>query len=127
MAREKREQEAGRWMRAARDDMKTTEVLEQAGQFSHSCFHAHQAAEKACKAMLYYHDFDPWGRSVANLLRKSNEQGIVAAAEKDALQPSALLLDRFYVPTRYQNGLPDISPDEAYCAEDARMAISYAR
>jgi hypothetical protein len=26
---------------------------------------------------------------------------------------SGMVLDRFYIPTRYPNGLPDITPDQA--------------
>lgn len=32
-------------------------------------------------------------------------------------------LDRFYIPTRYPNGLPDLTPDKAYFEEDASAAI----
>ena len=39
----------------------------------------------------------------------------------------AVVLDRFYVPTRYPNGLPNITPDEAYNEEDATTCIKYAR
>lgn len=78
MSHEKKLQEAVRWMRAARDDMKTAEVLAQAQQYAHSCFHAQQAAEKACKALLYYRDVDPWGHSVAKLLKETSVQAIVS-------------------------------------------------
>ena len=35
-------------------------------------------------------------------------------------------IDRFYIPTRYPNGLPDITPDIAYIEEDAEACIDYA-
>jgi len=37
-----------------------------------------------------------------------------------------MVLDRFYIPTRYPNGLPDITPDEAFADEDAEKCITYS-
>ena len=39
---------------------------------------------------------------------------------------SAALLDRFYIPTRYPNGLPDLTPDEIFWEEDAEACIENA-
>jgi HEPN domain-containing protein len=39
---------------------------------------------------------------------------------------NAAKLDRFHIPTRYPNGLPDITPDQAYFKEDAESAIAIA-
>ena len=36
-------------------------------------------------------------------------------------------LDKLYIPTRYPNGLPDLTPFEVYTEEDARKAIGTAR
>jgi HEPN domain-containing protein len=38
----------------------------------------------------------------------------------------ALVLDRFYIPTRYPNGLPEMTPEEAYLEEDVILCIDYA-
>ena len=52
------------------------------------------------------------------------------AAEHDdgfaALQPRAAPLDKFYVPTRYPNGLPGGIPAEVFSADDANGAVSLA-
>jgi hypothetical protein len=32
----------------------------------------------------------------------------------------------FYIPTRYPNGLPDLTPSEAYMEEDAEECIRHA-
>ena len=37
-----------------------------------------------------------------------------------------MVLDRFYIPTRYPNGLPDITPDQAFNKKDASEAVKYA-
>ena len=126
MGTEKTRQEALRWLRAARDDLKTAVILRDAAQHAHSCFHAQQAAEKALKSMLYFHDRDPWGHSAAKLLDNLRTEGLLSVPKDPTLHDHALVLDRFYVPTRYPNGLPDLSPDEAYSGADSAMAVGYA-
>jgi HEPN domain-containing protein len=44
----------------------------------------------------------------------------------NGLQQDSRLLDRLYVPTRYPNGLPELTPAEAFGPEDARDAIEAA-
>jgi HEPN domain-containing protein len=39
---------------------------------------------------------------------------------------SAADLDRFYIPTRYPDGLPGLTPDEAYFRKDADVALQAA-
>lgn len=38
-----------------------------------------------------------------------------------------IVLDRFYIPTRYPNGLPDITPDAAFTDEDVNTCILYSK
>jgi HEPN domain-containing protein len=78
-------------------------------RFNLSCFLAQQAAEKAIKAFLYSNGAESvWGHSVAELCEDS------------------AALDRFYIPTRYPNGLPGGIPADAYTVEDADRALSMA-
>lgn len=35
-------------------------------------------------------------------------------------------LDKFYIPTRYPNGLPDLTPSQVYNSQDAAQAIEKA-
>jgi HEPN domain-containing protein len=39
----------------------------------------------------------------------------------------AALLDKFYIPTRYPNGLPDLTPGQVYRQADAKRGIEAAR
>jgi HEPN domain-containing protein len=50
---------------------------------------------------------------------------IVGNRFADAREP-ARQLDKLYIPTRYPNGLPDITPAEAYTAKEAADAIAAA-
>jgi HEPN domain-containing protein len=43
-----------------------------------------------------------------------------------AVQNDAAALDRFYIPTRYPNGLPDLTPGKFYFQKDAEFAIGIA-
>jgi HEPN domain-containing protein len=44
----------------------------------------------------------------------------------DGLAEEAALLDSFYIPTRYPNGLPDLTPGQIYGKEDAQQGIEAA-
>ncbi len=124
MSREKQENEAYRWFVTARSDLDTARLLSMHERFPHACFHAQQAAEKAVKAVWYALGADPWGHSIRKLIEELKEVDLNAF---DVLKPiisSGLKLDRMYIPTRYPNGLPDITPDLAYEQEDAESAIA---
>jgi HEPN domain-containing protein len=42
------------------------------------------------------------------------------------IQDDAAALDRFYIPTRYPNGLPDLTPGKFYFQKDAEFGIGVA-
>jgi HEPN domain-containing protein len=42
------------------------------------------------------------------------------------IQDDAAALDRFYIPTRHPNGLPDLTPGKYYFLKDAEFGISIA-
>jgi HEPN domain-containing protein len=42
------------------------------------------------------------------------------------IQDDAAALDRFYIPTRYPNGLPDLTPGKYYFQKDAEFCIRVA-
>ena len=37
------------------------------------------------------------------------------------------LLDRYYIPTRYPNGLPDLTPGQVYFRRDAEVCLESSR
>ncbi|MBI3740994.1 MAG: HEPN domain-containing protein [Chloroflexi bacterium] len=76
------------------------------------------------KAFLYRHgEREVLGHSVAGLCKRA------AAVRKEfsALTQKARRLDRFYIPTRYPNGLPEGIPAESYDKADAQSALDLAR
>ena len=123
MSAEKNANEARRWMDTAASDWQTAEILFKNGRYAHCCFHAQQAAEKAVKALWHAHDADPWGHSIKKLIEEFEEVDSRLFYEMKRFIKTGALLDRFYIPTRYPNGLPDITPDMAYYEEDGQTAL----
>ena len=88
-----------------------------------ACFLAQQASEKALKAFLYAKGEERvFGHSVAELLKRAMEHD---GSFEDC--KSASVLDKYYIPTRYPNGLPGGVPYEAFDEVDAKRAIELAK
>jgi HEPN domain-containing protein len=126
MSDEKTRTEARRWLATARGDLETARMLAQGGRWAHACFHAQQAGEKALKALWYAQDLDPWGHSVLRLIDDLEPVAPNAYGLMHDLREAAGQLDRYYVPTRYPNGLPDLTPEEAFFEIDALRALDLA-
>lgn len=127
MSLEKNRREAQRWFQTAKGDLETAEVLLINSRYAHACFHAQQCGEKAIKALWHLLDADPWGHSVIKLLQGLASVDLKRYNELKHLEKSAIILDRFYITTRYPNGLPDLTPEEAYLEEDAMDCIEHAK
>src|SRR4030042_566225 len=125
MSQSRNQYEAERWLMTAKEDLLAAETLSSAEIYSLACFHAQQAAEKAVKALWRLIDAHPWGRSVKKLIMDFPRKDMIENAE--ALADKAALLDKFYIPTRYPNGLPDLTPGQIYIREDAEKGIEAAR
>jgi HEPN domain-containing protein len=126
MSIEKNIYEALRWLRTGEDDLDAAVVLRKNKKFPHACFHAQQAGEKALKAVWYYADADPWGHSIRRLIEDLENEDLNLFDRLKSLLRAATILDRFYIPTRYPNGLPELTPGEAYLDEDAEQCIQHA-
>lgn len=115
--------EGKRWLEQAARDLEAAETNSRENLWWIACFLAQQAAEKAVKAFLYWSgERLVLGHSVVELLKE--------AAKKDPLFGNLVAdgskLDRFYIPTRYPNGLPGGIPAETYDVKDAREALESA-
>lgn len=107
------------WFKQALDDHETAEILLKAGKYAQSCFFFQQAAEKAVKACWYYYGEAPWGHAISRLIETFPVPEIRYNIH-DELIDDAKELDKFYIPTRYPNGLPsDLTPKEAYTKKNA--------
>jgi HEPN domain-containing protein len=126
MSLEKNRREAERWLKTAEGDLETAVVLFRNNKFAHSCFHSHQAGEKAIKAIWYLLEADPWGHSIKKLIQDLEHVDLSTKKKFENVTKNAVLLDRYYIPTRYPNGLPDLTPEEAFLEEDAGACIDNA-
>ena len=117
--------EAWRWWDTASDDLRVAETLSREKMYAHACFSCQQSGEKALKALWYSVDGDPWGHSIQKLIKEFPEQRLLG--KKTHWLLSSKTLDKLYIPTRYPNGLPDLTPSQTYTKEDARAAIKRAR
>ncbi len=124
MSLDKNRHEAERWLQTAKEDIQAAQILLDGGLYAHACFLAQQSAEKAVKAMWYFLDMDPWGHSIQRLVSEFPLAEVLS--DFDRWVQRAAYLDRFYIPTRYPNGLPDLTPEQSYFQEDAERAIAEA-
>ena len=117
--------EAERWLQTAGEDLEAAQVLREAGKYAHACFIAQQCGEKSMKALWYRLDTDPWGHSFQRLVKEFPRPDLLPEANDWLLR--AAFLDRFYIPTRYPNGLPDLTPGQTYFQQDADQALAHGR
>jgi HEPN domain-containing protein len=124
MSQAKNAQQAERWLQTAEEDLRAAQALARGRFYAQACFHAQQSAEKAIKSLWYYVDADPWGHSVQRLIIEFSEASNIP--DLDAWIELGALLDKFYIPTRYPNGLPDLTPGQVYRLSDAERGLEAA-
>ncbi|WP_398325600.1 HEPN domain-containing protein [Vulcanococcus sp.] len=113
MSRESARARALLWWRQAAADLRASGVLAQAGEWSHSCFQAQQAAEKSLKALLAVRDQDLRSHSLQARLRELSSEASLQWASQ------ARTLDKLYAPTRYPDALGDAASMDVFGPEDA--------
>ena len=116
--------EGQRWLSQAQSDLKWASHLHDHGGYYISCFLCQQSAEKALKALLYAGGDDlVLGHSVRQLSVRASKQWQQLADKTN----DWAILDSFYIPTRYPNGLPDDIPANVYNEESSQQALRLAR
>ena len=110
-----------RWLETARKDLDYAVLAANAGFHAHACFNAHQAAEKAVKAIHYAKGARTvLGHSIRQLIERLD------IASLEVLLSGARQLDLYYVPTRYPTGLVEGTPEEAFSADQSQRALGLA-
>ncbi len=117
--------EALRWFDEALWDYETALILHREKRYNAAAFYAHQAAEKAVKALLYYVNEAPWGHSIRVLLERYFKRMSIGTDRK--LLSYARELDRHYIPSRYPNAHPAGTPHEAYDEDTSKRALEASR
>ena len=124
MSQSKNRYEVERWLTTAEEDLRAAHALKDSKNFSHACFIAQQSAEKALKALWFNNDAEPWRHSIQKLVREFPRTDLLL--DPELWVKNAVFLDKLYIPTRYPNGLPDLTPGQSYTVEDAQQAIEKA-
>jgi HEPN domain-containing protein len=108
------------WLRQARRNLESARLNRGAGLYEESCYEAHQAAEKAVKALLNYLGKERRGHSLTYLARDS---GLEPPQE---ILECLLYLDKQYIPTRYPDAFAEGAPMDYYTDRDAEACIKCA-
>ena len=112
--------EALRWFHQAENDLAFADLGLREGFFAQVCFQCQQIAEKALKSIRYnMGERIVYGHSLVVLAEP---------LELPANFPDELsVLDQYYIPTRYPNGLPGGVPYKTYTKRQAADAVAVAR
>ena len=113
--------EALRWFLQAKDDYEFVEWVLKGGMFfDKGCFIAQQSGEKALKACLYA---TGKRRVIGHSLFEMANELVENEKSFQEIMNETRKLDRFYIPTRYPNGLPGGSPFQIYTERDLTEAF----
>jgi HEPN domain-containing protein len=110
------------WLAQAGHDLEHARHALKDGDYDWACFAAHQAAEKATKALFLSRSGEGWGHAITRLLQ---ELGYKLTIPEDLFE-AARRLDKHYIPTRYPNGFDQGAPRDYYTAGEAQQAIADA-
>jgi HEPN domain-containing protein len=111
------------WYRQAEADLRHARHALDDGDFEWSCFAAHQAAEKALRAVFQKLGMDAWGHTLTALIGNLPPP---VEQPSEQLVNYARMLDKHYIPTRYPNGFASGAPTDFYTAGEAQNAVRYA-
>ncbi len=119
--------DAQRWLRQSEYDLLVGRTVVRDGFYSHACFFAQQAAEKALKALHIL----ARGRA-ARIHQVTGASGLIQAIEVTfpsltSFEKEAGILDQYYMATRYPDALPDNAPYEEFNEDQAEEAIGIAQ
>src|SRR4030042_7100671 len=98
------------WISQSERDIEQAKDSEKNGRHEWACFAAHQAAEKAIKALHLFYCQEAWGHMTATLFSELPDNVNIPGE----LIEKSRVLDNFYIPTRYPNGHPSGAPFEHY-------------
>ena len=112
-----------RWLKQAKEDLKVAKWSLKGNFYANTCFMAQQASEKALKAYCYLQgERQVLGHSLLELLRRcSKYDKAFKSLEKESKK-----LDKYYIISRYPNGLPGLVPSDYFDKNEAEESIGSA-
>lgn len=113
--------EVANWLRFAAEDLRMAELALQDEIYNQVCFHSQQCVEKALKGLIASQ-----GKAPPRTHRMADLLPFLSPNPLGDLEEDILLLDRFYIPTRYPDALPGMLPDGLPGRPDAEEALAVA-
>ncbi|MEM2229602.1 MAG: HEPN domain-containing protein [Ignisphaera sp.] len=117
------ESEFNRWIKSARLTLESAKKDHVNRDYNWSCFKAHQAAEKALKALLWGLGSPRIGHSLVELGNVLKSIGIEISID---IYEALVRLSKFYIPTRYPDVWSEGVPEDYYTESESREAIEFA-
>ncbi|MEM2009137.1 MAG: HEPN domain-containing protein [Ignisphaera sp.] len=117
------ESEFNRWIKSARLTLESAKRDHVNRDYNWSCFKAHQAAEKALKAILWGLGSPRIGHSLVELGNVLKSIGIEISID---IYEALVRLSKFYIPTRYPDVWSEGVPEDYYTESESREAIEFA-
>lgn len=112
------------WLYSAGLDLKAANAALREDIANIACYHSHQTAEKAIKALLLQQSGSvPKMHNLGELLNKVTSTW----PEMKELEDKVRFLNQFYIPTRYPDALPGALPEGLPSTETAQRAIETAQ
>ena len=112
------------WLVRAEDDLRFAKLGLDHEYYSQVCFLAQQAAEKSLKALLIARKGAyPRLHNLVGLIG----QCLSSVPEISKFEPDARILDQYYIPSRYPDGVPGMLPDRLPSEKHAQEALDIAR
>ncbi len=115
-----------KWLKRAERDLKAAEILMNAQLYADAVYHAHQAAEKAIKAMLLSVGLEIKEHKISGYFY---DEFVVNNPEMEEIYDMLVELEKHWLKSRYpletSKGIWD--PDENYTEELAMKLLSYAK
>jgi HEPN domain-containing protein len=113
--------EGQRWLRQAENDFEYASLGLREGFFAQVCFQCQQICVKALKA-IHYGQLQKRVVFGHSLVQLAAELPLVGD-----LREELAVLDQYYIPTRYPNGLPGALPYEVYTRKQTAQALETSR
>jgi HEPN domain-containing protein len=119
-----RAQPVQQWIDRAAEDLTVARLVLREAHFSHACFPAQQCIEKSLKAyLLAKKNNHPRAHKLADLITEC----IVINTDLSRFRNDCPVIDQYYVPTRYPNGVPGGLPDGLLNSQEAGEAVASAQ
>ena len=111
------------WLDRAAEDLTVARLVFDEGHMAHTCFLAQQCIEKSLKAYLLAESGAyPRTHKLVDLLSLCEE----LSPDFAQFQPDCIIVDQYYIPTRYPDGVPGGLPGGAPGQAEAQETLDSA-